>query len=211
MDNQDIKILIISELSNNINDLINVITIDKSTYNIFSQKCNWGIIFVKNDIPLSNIIYDDTSKWLIAFKKEMKLKVHTNRLMDILENPKVEDCYGNLELFGPEGLSINYEDISFVNVLNVEGINMKEISEICNKLNKTVEEEIKLFTTCATCVMHIKDDEYIVSIHYNPWLHKNNIKYHIKRDNMKRIFYNILSHGIIPFDQYNGHRIKLII
>ena len=171
----DILILIISELSNNINDLINVITINKSTYNLFSQKFCWDLIFVKHNLPISNIIYDDASQWLVAFKKEMKLKIYTNRLMDILENPRVEDYYGKLMLFGPEGLSISCGDVSFVNVLNVEGINMKEISKICNKflldkLNKTIEEA--KFTMC---IIHIEGDKYTISVDHNPWLYKNNI------------------------------------
>lgn len=91
MDNQDTKMLIISALSNNINDLINIITIDKATYNLFSQKFIWDIIFVKNDLPLSDIIYDDLTQWLVLFKKELKLKIYANRLMDILEHPKLED------------------------------------------------------------------------------------------------------------------------
>ena len=75
----------------NINDLISIISIDKFTYNLFSHKFCWDIIFHKNDLPLSNIIYDDTNHWLVAFKKEVKLKIYTDRLMDILEHPKIRD------------------------------------------------------------------------------------------------------------------------
>lgn len=204
MNDLDTKLLIISELSNNINDLINTISINKSTYNEFSQKSSWVIIFIKNELSLPNIVYDDTSQWLILFKKEIKLKIYTNRLMDILEHPKIEH----------NELITTYQDISFVHILNVEGINMKEIYKICNKcsldiLNKTIEK-----VGYPTCSMYIEKEKYIISI-YNPSLYRNNIKhdfyrYIIERDSMKQIFYNILSYGVIPFDQYTGDRVKLI-
>jgi hypothetical protein len=218
MDHPDTKILIILELSNNINDLINIISIDKSTYNEFTQKFCWDLIFVKHDLPLSNIIYDDASQWLVLFKKETKLKIYTNRLMEILEHPKIEDFDDFDDVDGIDEhneLAINYQDISFIHILNVEGINMREISKICNKcsldkLNETIEKVG--FTTCS---MYIEKEKYVISI-YNPSLYHNNIRhdfyrYYITHDNMKKIFYNILSYGVIPFDQYNGNHVKLII
>jgi DNA-binding Xre family transcriptional regulator len=216
MNNQDTKILIISELSNN--DLINAISIDKSTYRLFSQKLCWDIIFKKHNLPLSTIIYDDTSQWLVLFKKEIKLKIYTNRLMDILEHPKIEDFEamdGIHGLYIHNELSIHHQDISFIHILNVEGINMKEINKICNKcainrLDKMMVEDVG-FTTCS---MYTEGEKYVISI-YNPSLYYDNIRhdfyrYYIERDNMKQIFYNILSHGVIPVDQYNGNPVKLI-
>ena len=154
MDYQDTKFLIISELSNNINDLINAISTDKFTYNLFSQRSCWDIIFIKHNLPLSNITYDTTNQWLVDFKTEMNLKIYTDRLMDILEHPKIEDFDGidNIDgLYVHNELSICYQDISFINILNVEGINMKEIYKVCNKcalnrLDKVIEEVG--FTTC---------------------------------------------------------------
>jgi len=215
MNNQDTKVLIISELSNNINGLINIITIDKSTYRLFSQKSCWDIIFNKHNLPLSTIIYDDTCQWLVLFKKETKLKTYTNRLMDILEHPGVGDFRGIDEINEHNELGINYEDFSFIDILNVEGINMEEISKICNncsldKLNETIENA--RYTTCS---MYIEKEKYVISI-YNPLLSRNEIrndfsKYYIKHHSMKQIFYNILSHGVIPFIDYDGDQVKLII
>ena len=206
--------MIISELSNDINDLINIIAINKSTYNIFSQKFCWDLIFIKHNLPLSNMIYDGTSQWLVAFKKEINLKVYTNRLMEIFES-KTEYLDGLYEFNLPYGLSIYYKDISFIYVLNIEGINMKEVSKICNKCSLNRLDKTSKDIGLTPCLMYIDDNKYIIKI-YNPWLSKNNIKrdsykYYIKRDNMKQIFYNILSHGVIPVDQYNGNRVKLII
>ena len=137
--------------------------------------------------------------------------------MDILEHPKIEDFEvmdGIHGLYIHNELSIYYQDISFIHILNVEGINMKEIYKICNKcslnkLDKMIEEVG--FTTCS---MYTEGEKYIISI-YNPSLYHDFLrhdfyKYYIKRDSMKQIFYNILSYGVIPFDQYNGNQVKLI-
>jgi hypothetical protein len=215
MIDQDIKILIIKEVSNDINNLINIITIDKSTYNLFSRKHYWDLIFTKHDLPLSNIVYDDVSQWLVVFKTEIKLKIYTDRLMNILENPKIEDFDKVYELDYYSGLVIYYQDISFIHVLDVEGINMKIISTICNKcrlnkLDKTIEE-----VGFATCLMKFEDEKYFISV-YNPSLYVNKVKSdlyenYITRNNMKQILYNILSYGVIPIDEYIGNPVKLII
>jgi hypothetical protein len=213
MDNQDTKILIISELSHNIDDLINIITVDKSTYNLFSRNSVWSIIFLKHDLPLFDINYDDPSEWLVLFKKELKLKIYTNRLMDILEHTKHEDFKqmdGIHGLYIDNELSICYKDISFIHILNVEGINMKEIYKISNKcilnkLDKIIEEDVG-FTTCS---MYIEKEKYVISIDSPSLYHDNINKYYINRDNMKKIFYNILSYGVIPVNQFTGNKVQL--
>lgn len=208
MNNQDTKILIISFLD--LNSLINMISVDKSTCNLLSQKICWDIIFKENNLPLCNMSYDDPSQWLVAFVKESKLKIYSNRLMDILEHPKRED-FDNPYDFSDEAINklrIDHRDLCFVNVLDVEEIDIREISKIYNiyvldKLNPFLRARYLI------CDLLFSDNEYFVHLVYSFNSINGAYQYCVSRDSMKKILYNALSYGVIPNINYN--KIKLIV
>jgi hypothetical protein len=95
-------------------------------------------------------------------------------------------------------------DIYLPLILDVEGINLEEVIMLSDKrvrykLNDEGKNQSKSF-----CNFLIGDDgQYIVNINYyssNYSNHPNHIKYkyYVGKDDIRKIFYNALSYGVIP-------------
>ena len=89
MNNKDIRSQILLNIDNDIKDLLNSCSIDKLSRVICSNIAYWKPKFEEFNLPMHQIHHNPLA-WIAQFEKERKLKFYTDRLMEILENPKMK-------------------------------------------------------------------------------------------------------------------------
>jgi len=211
MNEPDIRRQISLKIDREVKDLTNICSIDKLAQKICSKADFWEPIFEEHELPIPNIKYDNVQVWISTFEKERKLKIYTDRLMEILEHPKVEDFqYMDLDddLIGI-GLYVNIDQCPFLEVFNIKEVDHNQLSLIVNSYI------IRKFSKGGLDMTHnasitIVDNDYILWItsHINDF---DDIYITISRESARIIFYRILSYGVIPFDTANDYTVKMII
>ena len=91
MDHEDIRRSIYLNVDRDIKNLINISSVDKLSQKICSKTDFWEPIFKEYGLQFSEIKYDNIQIWISTYEKERKSNIYTNRLMEILEHPKLED------------------------------------------------------------------------------------------------------------------------
>lgn len=211
MEIEDIRKSIALKIDKEVKELTNICSVDKLAQKICSKADFWEPIFEEHDLPFTNIKYDNVQVWISTFEKERKLKIYTDRLMEILEYPKIEDFkYMDLddELIGI-GLYINIDQCPWLEVFNIPEIDYNQLLLIVNSyiIHKFSKKEIESTPNASITII---DDNYLLTIISDTKI--NNIDYiDISRESARTIFYRILSYGVIPFDTQNGYTVKLII
>lgn len=216
MDNPDARKSILNNIDQDLAKLFKSCAINSSTTIACSRGSYWKPIFEKYDLPFPIINYDEADEWLLEFGKQRKLKFSTDRLMNILEHPKIDD-FENVDAddLNLVGINIETTDVSFLNVFNVKGINFPRIATIYNKdisdiLSGKMKNENGRFEGAAVARMKFENGQYLLEINYNQSIMHNGYEYIIDRNAMKQIFYNILSFGVVPRDDINGDFVRLI-
>jgi hypothetical protein len=210
MEHPDIRRQILLNIDKDIKELTNTCSVDKLAQKLCSNVDFWEPIFKEHNLPFPNIKYDNVQVWISTFEKERKLKIYTDRLMEILENPKLEDFqYIDLddELIGI-GLYVNIDQCPFLEVFNIEEIDYNQLllivnSYIIRKFSRGEEVDQK-----PTVSINIVDNSYVLEITSDIL---NNIFVNISDESARKILYRILSYGVIPFDSVNGYTVKMII
>jgi hypothetical protein len=141
-----------------------------------------------------NRIHNNTLAWIAQYEKERKLKFYTDRLMEILENPKTED-FESIDVDNIDdsiGLVIFSYDAPFMEIFNIPEINQDELSLMVDTyiLDKFREKGLDEHTFAS---MFIVNNKYKITINAVPTLDVIDVV--VSRDTMKNIFYKILSFG----------------
>lgn len=212
MDKRDVHHKILSNINTDIKNLSTSCSTDSLSRKVCSEASHWQPIFADYGLPFPKIHYTTPADWIIEFETQRKLKFYTDRLMDILEHPKLED-FKNVEEFfvaDPISLLVYQNDVSFPAVFNVKGVDLIEVTTTFNKaiLNLLDDKLDRYGSTAAYLKIH--DGEYIIQIIYYSSLGRNIFEYSIDRDSMKKVMYNILSNGSVPRDSYFEHKVKLM-
>ena len=206
MEDEDIRRSISLKIDKEVRELINVCSVDKLSQKICSKADFWKPIFEEHDLPFSTIRYDNAQVWISTFEKERKLKIYTDRLMEILEHPKIDDFKG-IDIdddIGNIGLYVDIDQCPWLEVFNIPEINYDELSLIVNsyiidRLNG------KKFDYLHSATIIIIDNNYELSIDAD----RPSIIFNIPRETVKTLFYKILSYGVIPFDTITSNKVKL--
>lgn len=209
MNEHDIRRQISLKIDKDVKELTNICSIDKLAQKICSNADFWEPIFEEHNLPFPNIKNGNVQVWISTFEKERKLKFYTDRLIEILENPKVEDFqYFDLDddLIGI-GLYVNIDQCPFLEVFNIKEVDYNQLllivnSYIINKFNK-----VNIIPNASITIL---DNDYTLLI----TLYKENlddIHITISEESARTILYRILSYGVIPFDTVNGYTVKMII
>ena len=215
MEQQDIRRSISLQIDKEVRELINVCSVDKLSQRICSNADFWEPIFEEHNLPFSTIRYDNAQVWISTFEKERKLKIYTDRLMEILEHPKFDDFEDfDFDLNptsvdpGDIGLFVYIDQCPFLEVFNIEEINYNELLLIVNSyiIHKFSEKELDMIPNA---VINYFDGVYDLII-YPDAISGNEISFDISRETVKTIFYRILSYGAIPLDTMNSNRVKLV-
>ena len=207
MEHHDIRRSISLQIDKEVKELINVCSVDKLSQKICSNADFWEPIFEEHNLPFSTIRYNNAQVWISTFEKERKLKMYTDRLMEILENPKLND-FKDVNLdddFDDIGLYFYINQCPWLEVFNVEGIDYNQLLLIVNSyIIHTFNKE--LYEIPHAVILFINNN-YILRIISDSGV-INNIN--ISRETVKTIFYRVLSYGVIPLDNYNSNPVKLI-
>jgi hypothetical protein len=205
MNEYDIRRNISLKIDKEVKELTNICSIDKLAQKICSKADFWEPIFEEHDLPFSNEKYDNVQVWISTFEKERKLKIYTDRLMEILEYPKLEDFVNIMDL-DDIYLYIKIDQCPFLEVFNIEEIDYNKLLLIVNSyiINKFSEEGVDLIPAA---VFSIIDDKYELHISTN----LSDYIINIKRETLRTIFYRILSYGVIPFESTWNTPVKMII
>jgi len=199
MEHQDIRRSISLKIDKEIKELTNICSVDKLAQKICSKADFWEPIFEEHDLPFINVKYDNVQVWISTFEKERKLKIYTDRLMEILENPKVED-FENLhfyeELVGI-GLYIYIDQCPWLEVFKIKEIDYNQLLLIVNLyiIRKFSRIGLELKPNASISIV---DNDYILTI-----VADSIIYFTISEETARTIFYRILSYGVIPFDTAN--------
>jgi hypothetical protein len=211
MENEDIRKSISLKIDKEVTELTNICSVDKLAQKICSNADFWEPIFEEHNLPFINKKYNNVQVWISTFEKEKKLKLYTDRLIEILEYPKVEDFkYMDLDddLIGI-GLYVNIDQCPWLEVFNIPEVDYNQLLLIVNSyiINKFSKKEIELTPNASITII---DDNYLLTIISDTKI--NNIDYiDISIESVRTIFYRILSYGVIPFDTFNGYTVKMII
>jgi len=204
MEIPDIRRSISLQIDKEVKELINICSVDKLAQKICSEANFWEQIFEEYKLPFPNILHNNAQVWISTFEKERKLKFYTDRLMEILEYPEVDD----FEYVDPDDtevtLFVNIDQCPFLEVFNIPEIDYNELSLIVNsyildKLNG------KRLDYIPSATIDIIDNKYELTISTNYSDYVTNIE----RQTVKTIFYRILSYGAIPFDTVTSNPVKL--
>jgi hypothetical protein len=208
MDNKDIRSQILLNIDNDIKNLLNTCSIDKLSRTICSNLSYWKPKFEEFNLPI-NRICNNPLAWIAQFEKERKLKFYTDRLIEILENPKDEDFQSIdvNDVWDPIGLIVYTYDVPFMEIFNIPEINQDDLSLMVDTyiLDKFRKKGLEEHTFAR---MIILDDVYMIEIVAVPTL--DEITVTVTRDTMKQILYKILSFGFIPLDDINNEKINII-
>jgi hypothetical protein len=195
MDLFDVRFSVLLEFVPDSEVLHNWCQVSKSFYDILSSKNYWVKYFEKHNVPLPQgvtIFNYKAHQWLALFVKEDLNNICVNSLLKII----------NIDTF--DSLHFSAEELSFTTALNVTGIDMTEITFIHNKyvIHKLLYPETDEVPICE--FEKIEGKYYVTIYHIGP-----SLKYLIDEATLKQIFYNLLSHGVIPSDS-NGQPIEFI-
>lgn len=208
MDNSDIRREILLNIDNDIKNLLNSCSIDKLSRALCSNISFWKPKFDDFNLPIKRI-HNNPLSWIAQYEKERKLRFYTDRLMQILENPKNEDFLDiDMDYIDePIGLTIYVDDAPFMQIFNIPEINQDDLALIVDTfiLDKFRKKGIEEHTFAR---MIILDGNYTINILGVPTL--DEIEVVVSRDTMKSILYKILSFGVIPGDEINGYPVNLI-
>lgn len=209
MNEHDIRRQILLKIDKEVKELTNMCSVDKLAQKICSNADYQFLIFEEHELAFPNIKNGNVQVWISTFEKERKLKNYTDRLMEILENPKLEDFqYIDLDddLISI-GLYVNIDQCPFLEIFNIKEVDYNQLllivnSYIINKFNK-----VNIIPNASITVL---DNDYTLWI----TLDKENlddIHITISEESARKILYRILSYGVIPFEPLNGYTVKMII
>jgi len=210
MNNSDIRSQILLNIDNDIKNLLNSCSIDKLSRTICSNLSYWKPKFEEFNLPI-NRICNNPLAWIAQYEKERKLRFYTDRLMEILENPKNEDFQSidvnDIANLDDIGLLIFSYDAPFLEIFNIPEINQDDLSLTVDTyiLDKFRKEGLEEHTFAS---MFIINNKYKITINTVPTL--DTIEVVVSRDTMKNIFYKILSFGVIPLDDINPERVNIV-
>jgi hypothetical protein len=224
MDNSDIRQNILLFI-NDIETLSHLCSVDKLFYGILSNKVFWNLKINNDNLPnisdrfngacsikqKSNMAFTRPTSWFTYYNKEKQLQIYTDRLMEILEHPKTEDFKDVVDVDEDDFyLVIHMSDIYLPMILDVEGINLEEIMALSDKhVTCQLNDELRK-RSMGACNFWIDDNQvYIVDVNYYYFSNFINYRYHINRDNIRKIFYKMLSYGVIPRDGSNEDHVIL--
>lgn len=108
-------------------------------------------------------------------------------------------------------LQIDASDVPFTQAFNVEGINQQYMQGIQNEYVQNClicASGGRDLDECPLASMSCKDGNYRLEVSAVEYIAGSG-KIKLTKDNMRKIFCNILSHGVIPRDSNNGYKIKL--
>ena len=207
MEHEDIRKSISLKIDKEVKELTNICSVDKLAQKICSKADFWKPIFEEHDLPFPNIKSDNVQVWVSTFEKERKLKIYTDRLMEILEYPKLED-FNDMDPddgIGDIGLFVYIDQCPWLEVFNIEEVDYNQLLLIVNFyiIRKFSKEGLDggpdatiLFIDNGYALRIISDIE--------------DIYVDISRETAKKIFYRILSYGTIPRDTFTTNPVKLI-
>jgi hypothetical protein len=210
MNNPDIRQNILLFI-NDIKTLSQLCSVDKLFYEILSNKTFWDLKYNNDNLHKSKMEFTKPKSWFTYYYKEKQLQISTNRLMEILEYPKIEDFRNivdiNLDDFY---LVIHMSDVYLPMILDVEGTNFEKIIVLSDKhVTRQLNRELKN-RGVGVCNFWIDDNQTcIVDVNYYYLSNFINYRYHINKDNMYKIFYNMLFYGVVPRDGYNDDYVIL--
>lgn len=172
---------------------------------------SWQPVFEEHGFPLPKIKPTTYSSWISTFETERILKDSVNRLMEILEDPQVEDLEDisqylinkNKDTFG---LLFYVNDVPLLEVFaDIEGIDINQLLLMVNDyiMRKLTGVDID---GLAYVEISYRNDIYHLEISDGHFITKTNIA----RDTVKLIFYRVLSYGKIPYDNIYCGMIKLV-
>jgi hypothetical protein len=214
MDNLDIRQNILLFINDN-KLLSQLCLVDKLFYKILSNKTFWNLKFERPVFDIGKISYDKPIQWIILYEREKQFIIYTDRLMEILEHPTLDDFVdvgGYID--DPSILIVFPNEIDLPKIFNVEDINLNEITEFHNKC--LLDSIYKLTRSCGHgyCNIYIEKEKYIVRTQYQKNLNNDDLItniYNISKNSMRKIFYNMLLCGTLPRDNYAGEYVRLVI
>lgn len=195
-----------TKIDKEVKELTNICSVDKLAQKICSNANFWEPIFEEHDLPFINKKYDNAQIWISTFEKERKLKFYTDRLMEILENPKLEDFENIFDIEGI-GLFVYIDQCPWLEVFNIKEVDYNQLLLIVNSyiIHKFSKKGLDLIPNASIFFI---DNSYKLEI--IPDIGKI-LSIDISRQSAKTIFYRILSHGEIPLDTANSDRVKMIL
>lgn len=211
MNEHDIRRQISLKIDKEVKELTNICSVDKLAQKICSNADFWEPIFEEHNLPFPNIKNGNVQVWISTFEKERKLKMYTDRLMEILENPKLEDFqYIDLDddLIGI-GLYVNIDQCPWLEIFNIDEFDYNQLLLIVNSyiIHKFSKIGLELIPNASIAIV---DDDYILTI-VSDAISDSIIYFKISEESARKILYRILSYGVIPFDTQNGYTVKMIL
>jgi len=210
MEYPDVRREILLQVDKEVKELTATCSVDKLAQKICSQDHFWKPIFEEYKLPFPNTKYDNVQVWISTFEKERKLKIYTDRLIEILEHPKLEDFNDDIINFDEDisniGLLVYINQCPWLEVFNIEEINYNQLLLIVNSyiINKFSEEGLD--DPPSATIFFVNDGYVLRIISYIDIIYID-----ISRETAKTIFYRILSYGVIPLDTYTMNPVKLIL
>jgi hypothetical protein len=210
MESPDIRRSMILQLDTNVDDLIVNCTINKSTYELCSQKAFWLEMFEKYDYKFPNLVYNNPAQWIKAFKREEELSIKTNKLVEIIKNPQPHDFEKqgcpDIELI----IKIFAEDPIMSYLYQTEKFNMRNYLEdkIFDKINDQIAYHNGYRNDYIELLLSSKYGDYYVDILAINFSGGGVISHKLSYEEMKELCYEILSCDMIPINNY-GYKVKL--
>lgn len=184
---RDIQTKILLSLPNT-GEILNYCTVNKQAKEICSEAYFWKLLFDEHDLPFPTMRYNDPYAWVLAFKKEKVIKDNIQHFMSHIEHKNLmQDAYINY-------LTLDaYTNYAFFDILNVDGVDLKDLSTIENSfvLGKLTDS---YHPSDCKATLSYDGKYYVVEIDYRPH-HDMEYLYFISQESMEQILYNDLSRG----------------
>lgn len=190
MDLYDIRFNVLLSLDPEVLDLHNASVIDKMSDKIMSDVIYWRKMYEKHHCVMNKFIYNKSRYWIIAFEKELTINIYTNLFFDYINEFDVESEDENLYV-----VQFSSSDSPLLDVLDIsENDHMNFLLKDCNKRVIDILEDIDNEALTAMLVLYKDGYRLVLSTYYE--IHE----YIISADSTKKIIYNLICRGVIPYD-----------
>lgn len=204
----DIRHQIYLQIRDDTKQLLAACSTDRLSRNICSDPRYWYRKFEEYQLPIPTIRYSNPNGWIFELETQRLIQLYVNNLLS-----------DDSDLYKEGGLIIYANTVPLVEVLNVQGVNIEEVSLIHNRnlLDKFTANITGLERTAGltfAALYYDEPDSYIVDISYQPFQSltagATGHIYYVTLESMRQILYNSLSRGFIPQEGMNGDHTKLI-
>lgn len=200
MDIYDIRFNVLLSLDTSAITLHNASCIDKMANNIMSSFLYWKQMYEQYNYKLPKLKYCKARRWIVDFEKEAVIQIYVHILFNYINMYDVYDYHANLY-----DIQFDATNVSFIDVLDVEEVNMYIVTKYQNKCQIDVMEENQDDDNFLICTIGLYKEGYLLMlICPNDRIYE----YTISENSLKQIIYNLISRNVTISD-FSGHDIDL--